>query len=349
MPNTPLSFPFTQHTMPGTVATPSYLEWIKWPYKRLKGLTTIKNDDNVVFNFPEGDTVVVDMQTESYYSIVRRFASMLKENMGASGNELSQEQWMAQARDYVWKNFKIVVRPLDKEDNYIKRCVGIPGDKLEVRHGQLYINEKPQASHSFAQYDYRIETDGSSLPDRALEELGIYRDDVVMETSNNYIAPLTEKTLQSIKNISCVVSVKRLENPAGMRSEYIFPHNPAYAWNEDNFGPLVIPAKGVTVDIDAQNICLYQRIIHAYEGHILKVDGDIVFIDGKPATQYTFAMDYYFMMGDNRHHSADSRYWGFVPEDHIVGSPVLVWLSLDKEKSFPGNIRFGRFFTGARR
>ncbi len=349
MPNTPLSFPFAQHTLPLTVSTPSYLEWIQWPYKRLKGFASVKNDDNVVFNFPEGDTVVVEMQAESYYSIVRRFAALMQDEMVRAGDTLPVTQLYGKARKYLQDNYEIVVRPLDKKENYIKRCVAIPGDRLEIRHGQVFINDKPQKSIPGIQYDHRIATDGTAISDRALEKIGIYKDDLQQETAYTYLVPLTESMVESVRSLPGVKAVDRIENPDGNRSEYIFPHHPAYAWNEDNFGPLAIPAKGQTLPLNTENLCLYERIISVYEGRDLKVEGETIYIDGKPVSEYTFAMDYYFMMGDNRHHSADSRYWGMVPEDHIVGSPVLVWLSLDKEKSFPLNIRLGRFFTGARR
>jgi len=347
LPNTPIAFPFTQNTLPLTKGTKSYLDWPNWSYKRLKGFTTVKNDDIVVFNFPEGDTVVVQMSAQSYYAIIRNFAGQFKDNDLNNRNALkTKEQYLALARENVWNQFDITARPVDRRDNYIKRCVAIPGDTLRVIDGQVYINSKPEKQIDNMQFKYVVKTNGQRLNPDALDKLGIYPNDVLSE-NDGYIIPLTSKNVEKIKQINNVVSIERMKKPSGYYADYIYPHDPYYPWNEDNFGPLWIPKKGTTVKLNLNNLCLYERVINAYEGNKLEVRGNIIYINGKPADSYTFKMDYYFMMGDNRHDSADSRYWGFVPEDHIVGAPRFVWLSLDPTKSFLGKIRWKKMFTSA--
>ncbi|HEX3007854.1 MAG TPA: S26 family signal peptidase [Bacteroidales bacterium] len=346
IPNTPLAFPFTQNTMPLTKHTKSYLEWIQWPYKRLAGFHTIKNDNIVVFNFPEGDTVVTEHPETSYYAHILNEAK----NLAYQDNyKRSMEYYQTQARQLLWSNYNIVARPVDRRDNYIKRCVAIPGDKLEIIDGHVFINGKPQKDIDKVQFRYQIVTDGLTINPLMLEKMGIYKDEFWKEEGmeNTYSIFLTKENLEKLKNTPGIKSIQSTATPKGEYQDHIFPHNPRYPWNEDNWGPLTIPKKGVTVKIDTSNIDLYKRIICPYEGNTLEIKGGTIVINGKPATSYTFKMDYYFMVGDNRDNSADSRFWGFVPEDHIVGAPKVVWLSLDKEKSFPANIRWKRMFMWA--
>jgi signal peptidase I len=324
MPNTPLSFPFAHHTLPWSKETPSFLTWIQWPYNRLAGLTDIKRDDIVVFNFPEGDTVVLKYQDQSYYQL-RRDAG----------------------REYLWNNFDIVVRPVDKRENYIKRCVAIPGDTIEVIHGQVVVNGKEQPEIPTKQYKYDIETTGRPLSRYMLKKVGVSQEDIPQTPvlPNVYRLPLTKSTKNTLEKNKFIKSVERVEAPRGKRAPYVFPHHENYNWNEDNFGPLYIPEKGKTIDITMENIPLYERVIGHYEGNDLVVEDSTIFINGKQADAYTFKMDYYFMMGDSRHNSADSRFWGYVPEDHVVGKAVFIWLSLDKDESFLNKIRWNRLFT----
>lgn len=346
MPNTPLSFPFAQHTMPFSIYVKSYVEWIKWPYKRLAGLTAIKNDDLVVFNFPAGDTVVVEQPNESYYSILRSVAESLKMRDRASREVLGDDaHYMTLGRQFIRDNYTLTIRPVDRRDNYIKRCVAIPGDTLRIVHGQVYINGKPQSAKEHMQYRYAVQTDGSRINPKVLERLGIYADDVWDMEPSVFSIPLPAAVVPELKKLSAVISIQKIED-TGYDSQ-MFPNDARFLWNSDNYGPLWIPKKGVTIPLDTANVCFYQRLISAYEGHDLVVRGAEILLDGVAVKEYTFAMDYYFMMGDNRRDSYDSRYWGFVPEDHIVGSPRFVWLSLNKEKSFPFNIRWNRFFTPA--
>ena len=352
IPNTPLAFPFTQNTMPFTKSTKSFLEWIKLPYKRLKGFSKIKNDDVVVFNFPEGDTVVVDMSTQSYYAIIRSIALDYKNQDIQSGAKIKDENtYLSTARRVLLDRYEITVRPVDREDNYIKRCVAIPGDTLKIIDGQVYINGIPEKKIKDMQMSYLVVTDGSRINPQALDRLGIYPDDMRPRQNAQdrivYEALVTQKNADILKTFTNVKSVEKIINPAGHYEDHIFPHNPIYPWNEDNFGPLWIPKKGSTVKLTMDNLCMYERIIGVYEANKLEVKDGVIYINDKPASSYTFKMDYYFMMGDNRHDSADSRFWGFVPEDHVVGAPKFIWLSLDKTKSFPANIRWSRMFTSA--
>ncbi len=326
VPETPLSFPFVAHTMPLTKNTPSYLEWIKNDYRRLKGFGNVKRNDVVVFNFPEGDTVATNFPSQSYYAICR---------------QMGREMVNKDKRTYG----EIISRPVDKCENYIKRCVGIPGDKIEIIDGILYVNDQKSENIAGIQYNYLIKTNGTAISNKTFSELGIAKRDIETYGANQYMLPLTEENAEKIKNISIVSSVTKLVVPNSSRDQNIFPFSNNYAWNVDNFGPLIIPTKGETIKIDTVNLPIYKRIITAYEHHTLKVDGENIYIDGKLINEYTFKMDYYWMMGDNRHNSADSRYWGFVPEDHIVGKAILIWLSTDLEKPLLKNIRWNRLFT----
>ena len=348
MPNTPISFPFAHHTLPLTKDKKSYLEWIKRPYKRIAGLSDIKRDDIVVFNFPAGDTVVVEMQEKDYYGIIRENAYEYMRRDIQMGNPIkSFDEYIDIMRKLVWEKYKIVVRPVDKRENYIKRCVAIPGDTMVISHGQVYVNGQKQDHFLKMQYDYFVKTNGKEINAKHLEKLDIAVDDRRFSSSSSlYELPLTNENVENLKNFPTVTNISRYENTnANMANISIFPFSPDFEWTEDNFGPLYIPKKGATVDLTLKNLPLYSRIIETYERNKLVVKGDIIYINDVPANTYTFKMDYYFMMGDNRHKSADSRYWGFVPEDHIVGKAVFIWLSLDKDKNFLSKIRWNRMFS----
>ncbi len=344
IPNTPLTFPFTQHTIP-LIKTKSYLEWIKWPYKRLKGLTEIKNNDIVVFNFPTGDTVVVERQAQDYYSIIREHANNLKSTDSRFNREVkSDETYYLLGRQQVLDTYKTTIRPVDKKDNYIKRCVGIPGDTIQIKDAVLYVNGNPKQPFEGQQSNYLIFTDGSRLNPKTLERLGIYKSDVFTYGVNEYVMTLTSEMVDKMQGFKMVSKIDPIKKEAGEPVDYIFPHDARYSWNEDHFGPLWIPKAGTTITLDTINLPLYRHLIVAYEKNDLSVRDGKIFVNGKETGTYTFQMDYYWMMGDNRHDSADSRFWGFVPEDHIVGKPKYIWLSIDKEKKFLAKIRFRRMF-----
>jgi len=320
-PNTPVAFPFVHHTMPFSKTMKSFSTLIQLPYHRLAGLEKIKNDDVVVFNFPEGDTVVLQHQDQSYYQIIRELG-----------------------RENVIQNFEIGVRPVDKQENYIKRCVGIPGNTIQVIAGILYVNGKQQADVTTRQYNYIIQTNGTDINDRVFDELDISIADRHEVQAGVYIIPLSTEKAAKLKELPNVMRIVKNLRSKGEKADYIFPHDRLYNWNEDFFGPLYIPKHGVAIELNTNVLPLYRRAIETYEHNKIDVKGKDIYINGKIAKTYTFKMDYYWMMGDNRHNSADSRFWGFVPEDHVVGKAAFIWMSMDADKSFPANIRWSRLF-----
>jgi signal peptidase I len=267
--------------------------------------------------------------------------------MGNPG-PLPVSSFMAAARKEVWDRFNIIYRPVDRRDNYVKRCIAIPGDTLFIRKGEVFVNGEAVPANESQQFNYLVTTNGTTINPLTFERLGIYRSDQTMFSGSLYSLPLTKGNAEIISRFANVREVKPYLSAPGVYNPVIFPHSRSFSWNEDYFGPLWIPARGATVAIDTSNLCLYERIIDVYEDNDLRVEGKDIFINGQPAQSYTFKMDYYFMMGDNRHNSADSRYWGFVPLDHIVGKPKFIWLSIDKEASGIRKIRFKRIFKKIR-
>ncbi|MBN2892146.1 MAG: S26 family signal peptidase [Bacteroidales bacterium] len=421
MPITPIAVPFTHNT---PINFPLFSRIVELPYKRLAGITEVKNDDIVVFNFPVGDTVVANYTGQSYYELCRQFGRKAVVN----------DETVNPYTGILEKGFfgKILIRPIDKKDNYVKRCVAIGGDVLEVVDGLVLINGQPQEHFIDMQYKYAIVTDGSLFNPRVYENLDISKEDqngshsfdpnllVYMPELANYdlsnllILPLTQNGYEQMKAMPNVLYIKKLVKNKGYKEPYIFPHTPlvysindtlinytktvddslsnflserlgrtfnytqdfvnvliqnsddslllqhvityltlsqtgSYPWNEDNFGPLWIPKAGETLELSLDNLPAYERAIDVYEGNNLEVKDGKIFINGIESTSYTFKQDYFFMMGDNRHNSADSRFWGLVPENHIVGTPIFVWLSLDKDKKFLSKIRWERFFIGTRK
>jgi signal peptidase I len=348
IPNTPLAFPFTQNTMPMSKGQ-SWSNLIIWKYKRLAGCGKVKNNDPIVFNFPAGDTVVLEETTTSYYEIVRRSARDLQARDNYTGAAVKPvSYYMQTARNEIRGKYTIIYRPVDRRDNYVKRCIGIPGDSVTIKAGVLYVNGKIVPDNQTQQTTYVVQTNGTTINPKAFERMNIYRSDQAMVSGSAYLLPLTRSNAETIGRFSNVTEVSPVIAKEGEFAPHIFPYSSVYRWNEDNFGPIWIPAKGSTVSLDTSNLCLYERIIDVYEANDLRVEGDKIFINNVLSTSYTFKMNYYWMMGDNRHNSADSRYWGFVPEDHVVGKPKFIWLSLDKESKGIKKIRLGRMFMKVR-
>ena len=348
MPNTPLAFPFTQHTMPIT-GSKSWSNIVVWDYKRLWGGGKVKQNDPIVFNFPAGDTVVIEDQATSYYEIVRRRArELMKSDMYGNESLKPMSHYMTNARKELWESNKIIYRPVDRRDNYVKRCVGLPGDTIKILSGELYINGILIPDNGTQETNYVVQTNGTTINPKAFERLDINKSDQMMVSGAAYVLPLTKSNSETIAKFANVTKVSPIIARKGEFAEYIFPYDPKLAWNEDNFGPLWIPAKGTTVKIDTSNIGIYERIIDVFEENDFRVEGSKIYINNTLADSYTFKMDYYWMMGDNRQNSADSRYWGFVPEDHIVGKPKFIWLSLNKEARGLNSIRLGRMFKKVR-
>ena len=325
LPQTPLTIPFTHNVILGKE---SYSTLIQNDYRRLKGFGSVEAGDYVVFGFPHGDTVLTKFPADDYYTVKRTI-----------GRE-------AAVRNYG----PLKARPSDKKDHYVKRCVAVAGDTLKIVNGQVYVNSEPQEVWPGVQNTYTVITTGQRINPVLLDKMGINTSELYYDQSlPGYPAmPLTAEMLKEVKALSNVDTVE--ENIDAYPPDYpdsyitIFPFSPDYRWTRDNFGPLWIPQKGQTVLLTLQNLPLYERIITSYEGNELEVRDGSIYINGEEAQSYTFRQDYYFMMGDNRHNSLDSRYWGFVPEDHIVGKPALIWLSIDGNKKFPKNIRWRRFF-----
>ena len=328
MPNTPLSFPFVHHTMPLSTTMKSFSTIIHDPYRRIAGFGKVKNDDVVVFNFPEGDTVAVNMQDRSYYELVRSYG---REKIHSDKRVFGD----------------IIYRPVDKRENYIKRCIAIAGDSLKIVHGQVYVNGKPQKEIPGIQYKYLITTNGTTINNDVLEKLDINPSEIEVADSL-YMMLLTAAQVKKLDALKLIKSKERAIFQADYNDPAIFPSDPKFLWNLDNFGPIWIPKKGVTINLSINNLPIYKRIISVYEENDLQVKDGVIYINGTSTSTYTFKMDYFWMMGDNRNNSADSRYWGFVSEDHIVGKASFVWLSLDKNKRFASKIRWNRFFMGVK-
>lgn len=354
MPNTPIFFPLAQNTLP-ILNCKSYLDWPMWDYKRLKGLGSVERNDIVVFNFPAGDTVCLAMTNPDYYSIILgEGLNYVMQNRDVLKGRSFETSWERNAflREYGRKRVQnspvlsdIVWRPVDKRDCYVKRCIALPGDTLEIRHNAIYINGKLSPDAPDVQHVYKVQTNGVLLNDKFFESLGISNDDRASAgIGPMYYLPLTAEKAEKVKAMPVITSIEIEDDAPDSTGLNLFPFSQDYPWSRDNYGPLWMPKAGTTVSLDYKNAVLYERIITAYEGHSLDVRGKEVYVDGQLTTEYTFAQDYYFMLGDNRHKSADSRYWGFVPEDHIVGKPILVWLSLDPDKSLFNSIRWDRFF-----
>ncbi len=326
VPAIPLTVPFTHNTLPLTETTPSYLKWIELPYWRLPGFGKVERNDIVVFNFPEGDSVYTPNRNTTYYQVVRE---------AAFRNHSSE----AAIRQQIIDNDMLVVHPIDKEDNYVKRCVAISGDKLEVRKHVLYINGQKAYVPKNLQYGYFVKSSNANALDAIRKKYAIEKEpdestDAVHQMGFDHLLQCSEDDLQKIKPY-CDTIIMNEDTAGSFNPELnVFPHTAFFKWNKDNFGPIIIPKKGMTVHLSIDSLPLWERAIRVYENNTLEVKGGKFFINGAETSTYTFQQDYYWMMGDNRHNSLDSRFWGYVPADHIVGKPVFVWMSKGEETGF---------------
>lgn len=325
IPQTPLTIPFTHNVIFGKE---SYSTLIQNDYRRLKGFRNVRRGDYVVFGFPDGDSVLVKAPSEDYYTVCRLYG-----------------------KDYAVRNYgPVIARPSDKKDHYVKRCVAVAGDTLTIVDGRVHINSEPQTVWPGVQSTYAVITNGTRINQKTLDRLGLNIAELYYdETLPGYPQmALTASMLEKVKACPNVTAVEELDDvyPPDYPDSYLmlFPFRENFRWTRDNYGPIWIPKAGVTVELNAEVLPLYERIIRDYEHNSLQVNADgRIIINGEETDEYTFSQDYYFMMGDNRHNSLDSRYWGFVPEDHIVGRPAVIWLSTDSSRSFPSNIRWRRF------
>ena len=364
IPQTPLYVPLTQHTLP-IVNCQSYIEWPHWEYRRVKGLGEVALNDIVVFNYPAGDTVAINQQNQDFYRMAYQMgdqilavptgnlleppvlpSSTLSAEMSYEEQQAIYGKIYAAGTSYMRQNPEqfgsIKARPTDRRENYVKRCVGLPGQTLEIKQNRIFLDgvENPQPEN--VQFAYKV-TFVSDIPEDLKRELGITDEDLYSTRNGNVVwMPLTHAAKAALAERNDIVSDIV---PASPVSEWLYPQNMVKTWTTANYGPLWIPKKGESLQLTTQNLPIYERPIRVYEGNELEVKGDTIYINGSPATEYTFKLDYYWMMGDNRDNSADSRFWGFVPEDHVVGKPLFVWLSLDPDYGwFDGHVRWSRFF-----
>ena len=353
-PMTPLSLPLTQHTLP-LFNCKSYFDKPQWKYERIHA-SRVPLTDIVVFNYPAGDTVALNFQNQDYYSIAYELGHQYLDSKGITLTDgmtaVQKRNYFAEMKrigeEYISANpqefGQVVARPVDRRENYVKRCVGTPGQTLEIRDRIIYLDGKANKEPDNVQYNYLVELKDTQLPEDFVKQIGLSRED---ETSlyRSGICPLPAKMAEQMRaRTDIITNIEPAKYGAG---EFLYPQNGGYGWTCDNYGPVWIPAKGESIDLTLENLPLYERPIAVYEGNQLEVTPDgIIKINGKEAHSYTFKMDYYWMMGDNRHNSADSRYWGFVPEDHIVGKPVMIWFSRDADYGlFHGGIRWNRLFS----
>lgn len=362
IPMTPLSLPLFQHTVTigNTNFCKSYIENPQVPYERMAGLTEVKRGNIVVFNYPNGDSVIANSPEIDYYQVRDYY-------MGGLG--MSQSQFEKAVGP-------VITRPVDRRENYVKRCVGLPGETIQIVERQLYVNGEEFANPKEMQQMRFVYTNSptSTIPTSFWRNLGIYTkgngtvNSDVREIVNNefeYVAEhmhiLPDSVTGQYNHLYCVnltdekaekVSQRKdvawvcLEPTEFQSTSGVFPNSPLFRWSQNNFGPLWIPKKGDKIELNAENEALYGRCIRVYEGNTLTSDGQGNYkVNGEPSDTYTFKMDYYWMMGDNRDNSLDSRFWGFVPEDHVVGTPLFIWISIDPET---GDFRWDRLFKAVK-
>ena len=365
IPETPLTMPLTQHTMPQVfgIKMKSYIEWPHWDYRRVSGLGQVELNDIVVFNYPAGDTICSEIpyQTE-YYSLCYSYGegivgarqldslSTLEQRayyeyaygMGRKFvSDASFRRSVCQSKGWEYHDFgTIATRPTDRRENYVKRCVGLPGQTLQIKNRIVYLDGKANKEPDNVQYTYHVKLK-DRLSDELMKELGITMEDLMSLNTQGYM-PLTNHAVKELKKRKDLVENIELNTEANDLD--IYPLNGNMHWTRDNYGPIWIPKKGESIELTLKNLPVYERPIRTYEGNKLEVKDGKIYINDKATTKYTFRLDYYWMMGDNRHNSLDSRYWGFVPEDHIVGKPIFIWWSSDPDRHGFSGIRWNRLF-----
>jgi len=351
IPQTPLTMPLTQHTLP-VLQCKSYIEWPHWDYRRVKGFGKVELNDIVVFNYPAGDTLCSAQQYQAYdfYQMCYSIGYQIYPER-PNPDSLSAEDRMryfqtiydagrAEIKRNQAEYGEVTTRPTDRRENYVKRCVGLPGQTLQIKNRIVYLDGKANKEPDNVQYSYYVKLK-QSLPDDVMKELGISMEDLTSLNTLGYM-PLTKHAVAALSTRSDLVESITLNTDSNDLD--IYPLNGNYHWTRDNYGPVWIPEKGKSIDLTLDNIAIYERPIRTYEGNDLQVRDGRIYINGKEARSYTFKMDYYWMMGDNRHNSADSRYWGFVPEDHVVGKPIFIWWSSDPDRHGIGGVRWNRLF-----
>ena len=374
IPETPLTMPLTQHTMPEIfgIKMKSSVEWPHWDYRRVSGLGSVQLNDIVVFNYPAGDTICTEMpyQTEYYnlcYSYGEGIVGMPQLDSLSAMERIEYydyayaigRQFVADAgfrravcesKGWDYKEFgEIGTRPTDRRENYVKRCVGLPGQTLQIKDRIIYLDGKENKAPENVQFAYFVKLNNLSVYDMLSDqmddlrrELQITKEDITQLGTYGFM-PLTSHAAQELKKRG-IASDLKIVTDSDYISGDVYPLNGNLHWTRDNYGPIWIPKKGASIDLTLDNIAIYERPIKVYEKNDLEIRDGKIFINGEAATKYTFKMDYYWMMGDNRHNSADSRYWGFVPEDHIVGKPIFIWLSSDPDRHGFSGIRWNRLF-----
>lgn len=350
---TPLSLPFIHNALPGSM-TNSYVEWIQLPNYRLPGFGDVERYDPVVFNFPHGDTVIAHPKYagHDYYSLLRNVGVRLA---GSPEAYLEQKDFYNEkAKDEYRRAFKVDIksRPIDKEENYIKRCIALPGETLEIKDRQVYINGEALENPEGLQYDYIMKLTNPAMVKKVVEKLDLTNIDFESDERGNVnhgVVSLTKSEVEKLRSMN-VLDTLYLESQAyhkGILS--VFPNSlqaPYNTWDPDNFGPVKLPAKGESIALTTENWPLYERAIDVYENNDVNVEDGQIFINGEPASSYTFKQDYFWMMGDNRHNSADSRMWGFVPESNVVGKAVFTWFSKQNEAQHgESKYRWDRMFS----
>ena len=351
----------------------------------MKGLGNVKLNDIVVFNYPAGDSILTEeIYANDYYAMCYGFGEDIYRQVNSDAPAVSDLNAVQQydyyrniyliGRNYIANNpvqyGSIDSRPTDRRENYVKRCVGLPGQTLQIKDKVVYLDGKANKEPDNVQYTYLIKLNGMSMVDffdtrydDMRKELGITNEDVqslarlrgadvdaryvlndtILQQYDGYL-PLTRHAAAELKKRG-IVSAIRTVTDGDIYSGTLYPQNAVTGWTRDNYGPVWIPKKGESVHLSMNNIAIYERPIKVYEGNQLEVKNGQIYINGKLADSYTFKLDYYWMMGDNRHNSADSRYWGFVPEDHIVGKPIFIWWSSDPDRGGFGGIRWNRIFN----